>query len=78
MIEKALCRSTTSYLKMVNGKCVDKESNTLVISFLEMSSTRSEIAVVHKNTFTFLFILGIKTVCHRMWCSLRCSFAMTT
>ena len=39
-----------SYLKIVNGKCVDRESNTLVISFLEISSTRSETAVVHKNT----------------------------
>ena len=48
MIEKALCHS--SYLNMVNGKCVDRESNTLVISFLEISSTRSKTAVVHKNT----------------------------
>ena len=28
--------------KMVNGKCVDIEPNTLVVSFLEMSSMRSE------------------------------------
>ena len=49
MIEKALCRSTGSYFKMVNGKCVDKKLNTLVISLLEMSSTKSKTAVMNKN-----------------------------
>ena len=34
---------------MVNGKCVDKEPNTLVVSFLEMLSTRSKTAVADKN-----------------------------
>ena len=34
---------------MVNGKCVDKEPNALVVSFLEMSSTRRENAVADKN-----------------------------
>ena len=34
-----------------NGKCVDKESRTLVVSFPEMSSIarRSETAVADKN-----------------------------
>ena len=34
---------------MVNGQCVDKEPNRLVVSFLEMSSTRSETAIADKN-----------------------------
>ena len=32
-----------------NGKFVDKEPNILVVSFIEMSSTRSKTAVVDKN-----------------------------
>ena len=48
-IKKALCRATASYFKMVNGKCSDKVPNTLVVSFLEMSSMRSETAVADKN-----------------------------
>ena len=49
MVKIVLWRSTASYLKMVNGKCVDKEPNTPVVSFLEMSSTSSETAMVDKN-----------------------------
>ena len=48
-IDKALCRSTASYLKMVNGKYIDKEPNTLVASFREMLSTMSETAVADEN-----------------------------
>ena len=52
-------------LKMVKGKCVYKESNTLVVSFLEMSGTRSEAAVADKNAIRLSLYTRIKTVCHR-------------
>ena len=37
--EKALCRSTANYLKILDGKYVDKEPKTLVVSFSEILST---------------------------------------
>ena len=47
--ESAFCRSTVSHLKMVNDKCLDREPNRLVISFLKTSSTRNETVVANKN-----------------------------
>ena len=74
--KKTLCYSTASYFKMVNGTCVDKEPNTLAVSFLKILSTRSELLWWIRTGFAFLFILGIKTVCHRTWCTLRRSLVL--
>ena len=60
-----------------DGKVSIKNLTHLSLAFLKCKVRGVKLLwrTSTRMQFTFLFILGIKTVCHRTWCTLRCSIS---